>query len=130
MSDVCPGACTWAPGSPGRLHVAQGPCVPGCHHAVTLPMGPHRTSQRGPSSRPRERAGKQEDWNRVGACCALYLPCSGFLCAKILRTCWCFSFRQPMPALPPTKSEFFPCISKSFRLCCILFHSVTLSCPK
>ena len=67
MSDVCPGACTWAPGSPGRLHVAQGPCVPGCHHAVTLPMCPHPSSRRGPSSRPRERAGKQEDWNGVGA---------------------------------------------------------------
>ena len=28
-------------------------------------------------------------------------------------------FCQPMPSLPPTKSEFFPCISESFRLCCI-----------
>ncbi|XDB60590.1 hypothetical protein AB1E18_013956 [Capra hircus] len=34
---------------------------------LTLPMGPHRTSRRGPSSGPRERAGKQEDWSGVGA---------------------------------------------------------------
>ena len=79
---LCPGL---PPGSPGRLHVARGPCVLGCHHAVTLPMGPHRSSRRGPSSRPRERAEKQEDWDGVGACCVLYLPSSGFLCAKILQ---------------------------------------------
>ena len=76
MSDVCPGACSWAPGSPGRLHVAQGPHVPGCHRAVTLPMGPHQTSRRGPSSRPRERAGKQEGWDGVGA---LLCPLSSLL---------------------------------------------------
>ena len=27
VSDVCPGARTWAPESPGRLHVAQRPCM-------------------------------------------------------------------------------------------------------
>ena len=67
MSDICPGACTWASGSPGQLHVAQGSGVPGCHRAVMLPMDPHRTSRRGTSSSPRERGEKQEDWNGVGA---------------------------------------------------------------
>ena len=45
----------------------RAPRVPCCHHAVTLPVGLHRTSRRGPSSRPREQAEKQENWNGVGA---------------------------------------------------------------
>ena len=175
VSDVCPGACTWAPRSPGWLHVAQGPHVPSCHHAVTLPMGPH-TGPVGedPPPGPESGLGSRRTGTGWRPCCTplssqfwlslrqaaqcvvnqcyspwnlstalipsqwgggsavpLYLPSSSFLCAKILRTCWCFSFCQPIPSLPPTKREFFPCISKSFRLCCILcfilWHSSILN---
>ncbi|KAM7232717.1 hypothetical protein CapIbe_017478, partial [Capra ibex] len=37
-------------------------------------MGPHQTSRRGPSSRPREQAGKQEGWD--GGWGALLRPLS------------------------------------------------------
>lgn len=44
VSDVCPGACmgSW---KPGRLQVAQGPCVPcAVLRSDAVPMGPHQTS--------------------------------------------------------------------------------------
>ena len=127
MSEVCPDACTWVPGSPGWLYVAQGP--------PCARLSPRSDAARGSTQDQSERTllqAQRVGWEAgglgrgAGLTVPLYLPSFGFLCAKILRTCWCFSSRQPMPSLPATKSEFFPCISKSFRLCCILFHSVTL----
>ena len=67
-----PGGCTW-----------PSLCVPGCHHAVTLPTGPHRTIGEDPPPGPEDGLGSKRRagtwWGPCGTPC---LPRSGFLCAK------------------------------------------------
>ena len=101
-----PGGCTWP-----SLY------VPGCHHAVTLPTGPHRTIGEDPPPGPEDGLGSKRRagtwWGPCGTPC---LPRSGFLCAKqpsvrlpsaaVLEIC-------PQLSSPPRESQFLTGVSGS-----------------